>query len=472
MSGRWRVGSGLTSSRTVRGNDWLPGAAVWSSLLGLVVALIALPASAQAALWIVGVTAIVFGVAVFLDHGGSVVTGAGVYCLAAGAFIGGGAVYYARNVPERVSQVSIFWAATWAIATTLSMYAIFWWKARRPNQDVHIRPVTSVPPWALTVGIVLVGLGIVGRERNVALGTLPDAAAFDGALIIAVSVLLRRSRLSIVRLGAAGVAFAAYFFGSFSGGGRLLLVSLALAIVMSVQMFIYLPWVKRGVILLIVPALALFAAIGRNRVVVDARADVAAGGLASAVNPLNTFAEMLDMSLDGGGVRVFLAPAVVVIPREVWPGKPLGFGRAAAVDLYPATASRSSNFTVAALNQGEWYYGAGFIGIILMVPITGFTVLWIDRRLLSSARRRVPPAGYYMTYLGLTLLASGFADLAWVGPYTWGGRVLIRVVVILPFIVLERLAHRKVVVRHRNHVSREVWSTLSPQIAINRRTML
>lgn len=407
-------------------------AGLWGCCAALCGSIIVADFSPVVGLRILGAASIVFGLAVFVAHGGRLITGAGIYCLAAGTFLGSASIYYSYFPAENVNTVSLLWAAVWGYATTGAMYVGWWRRTRPPNVVLSVPYPGRVPLWGLTVGIALLAVGLILRQLNVDFGGIPDATAFDGALLVATSILLVRgqSRLSALRVIVAGTAFAAYFFGSFTGGGRLLLVSLALAIVVSIQTRTPLRRQKAWVLLASVPALLLFGLIGRSRVPQAAEIDVAAGGLISVVNPLEMFAEMLDRKLDGGGVEIMIANALVLVPRDLWPGKPVGFGRAAAMELRPAIASRSDNFTIAALNQGEWYYVGGVAALILMVPVVGAVVTWLDRRLTDGSRDRSYMS--FMSSIAVGLLGAGLADLAWVGPYTWIGRTVIRLVVLSP----------------------------------------
>ena len=305
-----------------------------------------LAVSQSAALRVLAIASIVLGLAVFYLHGGIKVTAAGLFCGTAGLMNGSGGWYWSSHVPPYATAHAVLLACITVFTTTTLLYALFWHRSvpsettqtnRGPNRPTIDASVTN----ALTViGLVLFVFGALLHRVHQAFGTLDIAAADVGVIVLGGAVmlggggLLRRSPFRAVMVG---VVLLAYYLLVFSGGGRLRLITIAAGLAIVAQYRLRTP-LKKLALLLIIPGVLLFGAIGQQRVAqrnLDSTYQASASGLGSLVNPLETYGELISGHLNQSHGSTLVAEAVVLVPRKVWPGKPQQFSREVALTLRP-----------------------------------------------------------------------------------------------------------------------------------------
>ncbi len=386
-----------------------------------------------------GAAVIVFGAWVFVDDGEHRITAAGVYCLTAGLSIGAACLYYRTVDPAPVTRNDIYHAAIWAFLATVAMYAGWWLRRRRtlpPNRPPLVSGMTG---YARTVGFVLLVVGLGMQYGHISNITLDSAATFDGSVMLGASFLLGdsgRRRPAPWRVAACGAALGIYVVTQFTGGGRLVLVSLGFATVFLAQDRIHHRHLKRAIIVAVVPALIVFGYVGRSRIPADPTQQQASG-LSSVVTPLDNFATEIQDGLNHGGPKPLIGDIIFPIPRAVWHAKPPPFGQTLAEYLTGNPVN-----SVAALNQGEWYYIDGWAGLVIMVFVTGFVVAWLDTRLRRRHGRRFTERRAFLGLVALSVLAGGLPDLAWAGTSTWSARAIPRLLVLAPFWLLAVVTQR------------------------------
>lgn len=390
------------------------------------------------AMRLLGAAAVATGVTSFVHHGGRRITAAGTYCLAAGLMAGCGVWYWAGTTPQGATQFSVFLGALSIYGTTALMYLLFWARGADDQPDARPGDLMLSPARARSLGVLgltLFALGVV--SQHVSLGTLPTAFADVGVVAFAASLLLggRQSNLwSPMRLALVGSAMLAYYLVVFTGGGRLRLVAIAIAIAVVAQARSPIR-LKPVALVLLIPVIVLLAAIGRERLAVQhPNAQASAGGLGSLVNPIATYGELINERLRGGHGSSFVAEAVAVVPRAVWPSKPQQIGRTLALRLDP-NAAAASKLSVAVMPQGEAYYNFGWSGLLLVVPVLGWLLAWLDRRLLRRSTRGYQRTSGLFGLIGLAVLVGSLTDLAWGGTATWTVRDAQRLLVLLPLLI-------------------------------------
>jgi hypothetical protein len=159
-------------------------------------------------------------------------------------------------------------------------------------------------------------------------------------------------------------------------------------------------------------------------------------GMESVVNPLRSFATLLDYN-DAGWLshswgHTFWSALVALVPRRIWPEKPVGFGAELVPVLTPQMVG--TGHSEAALFFAEWLFNFGLPGLLLMVPAAGLFVWGLDRMLAHTMRFALDSRRAIVRYAIAVVAAAGVIDLAWVGTFTYmsrsGSRLFILVVIL------------------------------------------
>lgn len=419
------------------------------SLLGLaaapMTALIASNGYVTLAMLILSVVAIVGGLVIFLAHGGRFITAAGIYCLTAGLMCGSGAWYWAGHFSALHNERSVFVAALSIYASTGLMYLLWWRNSLDARSCAYVERRPLAPDLARNCALLGAGLFVVGaaaQSRGLSLGTLAASTAEVGVVLFAASLLLSggvRLLRSPIRTLSVAASLMLFFLVVFHGAGRLRVATVVIAIAVLAQCRLRI-LIKAIAVVAVVPTLLLFASIGQSRLIAQTGKPsllAPASGLGSLVNPLGTYAQLTQEHVTGGNGSTFLAEALTPVPRAIWPNKPVQFGKVVVQHLRPEQADTNS---MPALAQGEWYYNFAWLGIVLMVPILGWIILWLDR---SVARRRDTPTTLadLCRLVLFSILVGSVADLAWGGLATWEVRNIQRFLVLLPFVLWGTVLH-------------------------------
>jgi hypothetical protein len=417
---------------------------VWLAICAAPIAeLMAAYLSLVLAMRLVGIASIVGGMAIFLHHGGRRITAAGVYSLTTGLMCGCGVWYWAGVAPDNTSRGSIFVAALSIYISSALMYALFWQRAATAAAPEPSKPIPAgVASGLRAAGIALAAFGLIIQRTDWlpaarSQATLAQAAAEVGVVLFAASYVLSGRSLSRspFRVGMAAAAVLIYYFLIFSGFGRLRLAALVIAICVIAQQRTSTRLLKPMAVAAVIPALLVFAAVGRARTSDDPRTAHSSGsGLGSLVNPIATYGSLIDQHITDGGGSTLTAEAVILVPRAVWPNKPVQLGRTLAVRLAPEIAAVSS-LSMAAMPQGEWYYNFGWLGVVIMMLALGLIIRWLDRWLASCSGRDLAERHAIYLFIAVAVLVGSISDLAWGGTATWIGRNMQRAVVLVPVVV-------------------------------------
>lgn len=423
-------------SRGVRRRPGHVVAVVAWAALGVVALVLDDPVDHQASQVCMASVALAFGVWGFWVHGRNRITAAGLYCLASGIFVGyAGLWWWDLDVPV---TSDIFMSTTVGFGVNLVMYAALW----RPR-DHPSGPRAETGPdlvrWGVLCGAAVAVTGLaVGFVFPSSSNSLLPEAVFAGLSLVVVSVALSGStRVRLVRTAVVGgMALAVYYATTFSGYGRLILVSLALvpAVYLSGQFPVR--TIKLGLLLAIAPALAILST-SREELGV-AKYGRPLSGLGSVVEPMRDFGRLVAIH-DSGGFDfahgdTFLATLVVVVPRTWWEDKPIGFGAVLTQIFAPELQAVGQSY--AALNQSEWYFNFGWPGVLLMVPLIGWLIRGFDRALTRASGWQITSR---MRLLGLTaalLIVADVPNLQWVGSFGYVSRTGLRLIILLLLVPL------------------------------------
>ncbi|NGM11412.1 hypothetical protein [Verrucosispora sioxanthis] len=378
-----------------------------------------------------------FGLWVFWRDGACRITAVGLYHLAFALFVGFSGLYQVARAWSDAAGASLFPALAICYFVQVTTWLLFWSGLGIPDLPPDAGQADGrTAGWAMRCGAVLLTLAVAGSTMIPGSVPLVNSAGFIGVLLLSAGLLGGPMRRWLP-LGAVviGVAFAIYFIYLFNGFGRLVLGALALALLVIAAHRDRRRLTKSLVLLGAAPVLLFLAGLRAS----DASASpgVEEDGFESAVSPLHSFAQLLDLhamgSLPMAMGETFLNAAVGLIPRAIWPEKPVGFGADLVPFLSPELAGTAHS--EAALWHGEWLFNFGLPGLALMIPVTGLVVRAIDWLLLRASSKPLDRPSAVGVYAGTILAAVGLFDLVWVGSFTYvvrtGGRLLVLLAVLL-----------------------------------------
>ncbi|MET8201883.1 hypothetical protein [Micromonospora taraxaci] len=387
---------------------------------------------------VMSLLATLFGAWVFWRDGGRQITAVGLYNLAFAFFVGFSGLYQTVKAWTFDPGIPLFTAVTVCYFVQVVTWWLFWSGAvprRLPPTAAQADGRTA--GWAVKSGLLLLVLAVV--MAIAAPDTVPVAnpIGFVGLVLFAVGLLRgpvgRHTFLwGVVLL----LAFAFYFTYLFNGFGRIVVGTLALALLVISAHRDQRPWTKLLILGGAAPALLFLAGL-RATGSQDSLTMVDQDGFGSAISPLHSFAQLLRLNevglLPRGWGETFANAAVGLVPRALWEGKPAGFGADLVAFLNPELVG--TGHSAAALAHGEWLYNFGLLGLGLMVPATGLAVRLIDRILAWASSRPLMTPHALGAYAGAIITAVGLFDLLWVGSFTYvvrgGGRLLVLAAVIL-----------------------------------------
>lgn len=374
----------------------------------------------------------------FWRHGEYFISAPGVFMLGLATFVYFPGIYLSFIRADFADIASLPVAVFAVFFSQILIYYMSWKSAAADRTDLPTPVIApEVHRWAFNLGVALVLLGFALQQLfGLDSSTLAGAAAFAGTVMVVVSVLQASDRLSFSRLALAGAAFALYGATMFSGGGRLILGGLAIAVAVAAARRHGGRMLKLGVLIAVPTGLVVLAA-GRAAAVAASRG-MEESGLESVVWPLERFAQLISLAnegkLDYGLGSTFYTTAVLFVPRQVWPDKPIGFGAELTLIFRPEVAALGHS--EAALMHGEWVFNFGIAGLILLLPIVAWFVNWIDRGLVASQRIAIDTRRQFLRRVAMILAAAGLLDLVWGGTFLYMSRTGLRMLILLAVLVV------------------------------------
>lgn len=381
--------------------------------------------------------ATVFGGWVFWYHGGTRITAVGIYNLAFAVFVGFSGLYHAMTAATNDPGVPLSTVVIVCYFGHVTTWLLFW------SGDAPSPPTPAAPAdartawWAVKYGCCLLVLAVATSIEVSQPIPLLDSAGFVGVLLLGAGLLRGPlGRWTLLCGVIVAVAFAVYFIYLFSGFGRIVVGTLALALLVVLSHRDRRRLTKAVTFLGAAPVLLFLAGL---RAVDPGSPGFAADpdGFKSAVSPIHAFAQLLNLNANGllphGEGVTFFNASVALIPRALWPDKPVGFG----TDLVPLLSPElvGTGHSSAALWHGEWLFNFGLPGLALMIPVTGLAVRGIDRILAWASSRHLTTPHAMGAYVAALLAAVGLFDVVWVGSFTYmartGARLLVLAVLVL-----------------------------------------
>jgi hypothetical protein len=399
----------------------------------------------ELALRLVGLATITLGVVQFFKRGGRIITAFGVFALAVAVFGGVGALAMGINRSYSIDRWTLIAALIVYVSGVLVAALLPQVEIETPkvNRDPTINSVNY-----FLLGPIFLSVGVALSFSASPLGPTADVAAYIGA-VISIALAFQRPKLRTPMLGlllwiTVAVALGLYVWRFFDGFGRLNVASLGLcaALLSSMNSGRKGRWTKLIVLISLPAATIVGGYFGISRDPSDpafrsaSTAEVVSEGkgLESVISPLSFFSELLrrDGQLSTDRKRAngstFVTSALIWVPRSVWPDKPLGFGRIIAVELVPNVAP---NHSEAAFAEGEWYYNFGYLGFVLMIPITVLCLYWLDLKLRDVFAFDPRSRTDFLKRVAVVLVVGGIADYVWGGSFTFANRGGLRAAAVL-----------------------------------------
>lgn len=388
-----------------------------------------------------GIIVCVFGCAVFYREGGRLITPSGVYFLSTAVFVGLAALMVAWRHPISVDArlVDVMAAvhavnlATWLL---LQRFADPAGPASVPESHVN-------GLWPAPVRHTLLVLSVAGLVCALALElAVPAMQAVVRPLAVLAIVGLsvcwaanpRRFQMvgPTVILGAALLIYVAVLF---SGFGRLGLAALALGCFMATNMVRPKRWHKIALLAAVFPGLLVGGLVRAEQgglMEVASRGE----GLASVYIPLTIFRNLSVADTDPNAESfprqwgaTALAPAVVLVPRDLWEGKPAGLGTEVAYFFVPQYAV--SGHTLPPTAYGEWYVNFGWFGLVPMAVVGAAVLVYLDRLFRRSLTRPDRSTAGALRTVAILVAASGLVNYVWGSSFTFAERSGISIVLAL-----------------------------------------
>lgn len=323
--------------------------------------------------------------------------------------------------------VGTFTSATWLYVnlSTLSLvmiYALAASSRSRATRTARLYCPDRMAIYAATVALVLTVLGspIVGLES-----LSPRALAAAAILFAATGSLASSLALQYTAYLGSMLALGLYLAFNFSGFGRLAVVAVIFGCAYAINFTHPRYWHKFAVVISIVPVLLVGGLVRADEGATAADVlSLRTGGLGSVWAPLHWFENVVHDGLSNSPDalppaygRTFFSTAVAWVPRELWDGKPVGFGAELAQNYTPLYADYGHS--MAALHLGEWFVNFGTLGLLLMVPATGLLL-----RRVSSFEGMVADSWHPdpVALAVVSMVAAGTLNYTWMGTFAWMSR--------------------------------------------------
>ncbi|WP_155838470.1 hypothetical protein [Arthrobacter castelli] len=391
----------------------------------------------QLAISLIGLAHSVSG---FWSDGGKRISAPGISFFASALFVYFPGAYLALTPAAMFYHLDLTRAITIVLVMQVLAYHLVWQYRRVSNSsDVKTIPPSVARP-GMVLGLVFLAAGVGASFTAVGENPMVDALVYSGLVLYGVSALhCNRNALFSYLVIAAG--FLIYLEIIFTGFGRLTIGSLGMALAMAATHRWSGRLAKSALIIGTAPVIAYMATKRVDfKSTMVSNVDSSVTGLESVLSPLARFSQLLDMSISGvldhtWGESIY-ASAVVLIPRAIWPDKPVGLGAELGAMFRP---DLSDSYSALALMHGEAVYGFGILGLLLLFPLFTWMVSLVDRLIVNSQTRTTKGlSDLALTTAGVTLAAS-IVDLTWGGTFTFASAVAPRLVLILGVYAIARL---------------------------------
>lgn len=390
----------------------------------------------SAALLLPGLVLCAFSVYGFLRQGDELVTPTAVASFALFVFGGLSAVIIGAGLyPPRsgVSDGGLLYAVS--LCFILQLFIVLLCRkgeaeplVRNPPDSMIAMPKRGRWMW-LSISLLVIAMA-AHAQPGVAMGIAQLSLVF--AAVTAFSSAPIPLRLSAAVILVVGLFLVSEFI--FSGFGRLSLAAIVVSVVAVASLHYRKRFVKWIVVVATIPAIMYLSAQRLAFLAAERGVDPQSHeGIGSVVGPLVSSAAIIDAVQVGSispalGYTV-LAALVVWIPRDLWEGKPNGFG----YDMVPITQPQLAGvagYSDAALITGEavWNFGVYFAPVFLLAVVLGLGYL---DGLFQAELRRGDTARRSLGLVMWCVVAASLLNLVWGGFFTLASRLLLPLTFVL-----------------------------------------
>jgi hypothetical protein len=365
-----------------------------------------------------------------------------VFVAAAGVFIGIACLYLSNRTdmadPDAVASAAVVALVlviiTEVVATLITMrWGLLWRVPAASDTRQFIPPRNYLVKGALLV--ILARSPLITARGN----EFSWAIGLAGVLMISLTASAFRLRIrwggDLLLAASAFIIPLGWAYLTFKSGGRLVLAGMAIAVLSGWNLVRPRRWHKT-IVLIGIPGFLVFSGINRLQHIereygVQNQSTVATilgdgEGLASVYEPLTLFSKIISTTDHPGGKMewrygaTYVNTLVMPIPRDWWEGKPKGFGAELTELLSPHLVHKGQSH--AALLHSEFYANFGWPGLVMMPPVTGLVLAWLDRVHNRLAASRLSTARDWWQAATLLCVVASIGDLLWVGTFTFYSR--------------------------------------------------
>lgn len=374
----------------------------------------------------VSVLGLLHCVVVFWSDAGSRISAPAVSSFATGLFVFFPGLYSATSVNSPYAHIDMSLAVTLVFIVHLACFYLFWKpRALELSDETEEKETHSGGGLAKFLGILLLAAGVGASILGYGESSFVDAAAYVGVVLFGAAA-LRSGRFKFFALMFVALAFIAYMELVFSGFGRLKLGSLGIALAICSSHLWKRRVVKFMLLLGSIPGV-LYLAASRVEFTASLNASQSSNvtGLESILSPLARFAQLVEFSSIGQLTysygQSFFASMVALVPRSIWPEKPVGLGAELATLFRPDL--EGTGHSELALFHGEWVLGFGAWGLLGMTVFYGWFVLKVDRLLVRAGKSAQVGLRGIANMALMIIIGASIVDLVWGGSFTYVARV-------------------------------------------------
>lgn len=419
----------------------------WLALYAVVALLAVLGPQEKSDLVPPAVVVVAFSVWGFLRQGGPVFNASAVYCYSSAVFVAFPAAFAGLVNQSRANAISfglLFLGLTSGVIVLVVVLLIC--PDRREAARTQPLPATGRPGVLMALAAAAFAVALVSRYLQVmAPNTTPQALGALAILMLALAYCQATTRkqraLAAMGILAGGVC---YYSLIFAGFGRLVLGAIACG-VLAIHSFRRRRYVAKLALLAgTAPAIALLA-IQRLHFLAEIRDSPAATGegIASVTDPFISLARIIQAEVDGiisptWGSTVWAA-LVSWVPREWWPGKPIGFGAEMVGITQPGLlrAVTTEGFSDAATILGEIVWNVGVVLFPIGAVLLALWLRWLDHLVVDLDHRGPTVSGGRLLLVGV--LVASTVTLTWAGTFMTVARSLAILVLIVVACTAARL---------------------------------
>lgn len=376
---------------------------------------------------------LVYGIRVFVEHGGGRISVLGLFNLSLALFLGYSGIVETSKpfIPVSLGSLTLVVAGSFLAQIAITHLA---WPAVTLSDDSAQAINDHDAQWLTMIGAIAFVVSLLAftqeAEDNYYAALFLEGASFSSVVVLAMGVYYReRAKLMSVGSIAVAGAFFAHVELVHGGTGRLRLVALActLALLVSAR---FPRRAFKWAILTGTPLATIWLAQRRLSLQESIAAGSSVGntGLESMTGTIVTFAQLLERQATdqvplAWGFN-FLSAPLLVVPQEWLPfERPRAFGYELVRIIEPGLGPEQS---FAATMFGEWVFNFGILGFIIVVPIAAWALAFLDRRLRASLDGLADEGLSFMPVLVWILVAGSIADLTWNGIHILWARTLSR----------------------------------------------